>query len=198
MVNTNEISWKNLFIFRRYFRKTFIQQLPNQTIRPSFRLSRPKLNSNNVPFQFIALAPFKTQHLRSLSLPCHCCKRPLHNFIARVSLVPEAGPTLIRLVLRVPLINSRKLFTMPLRLHHHHLSWLIQQVHSNNRRYGHEFLTQAKNINLWQYRTVASLTFWLVFAPTHLIDWFWSSLQKELSLTAFWFYACLAFAAALL
>lgn len=143
--NTNEISWKN-FSYSRCLRNLSLQQLPNKTMHPLFQDSRLKHNSNNVPFQFIALAPFKPKHhSQSPSLPCHCCKRTHHNFIVPLTAVLEAGLMLIRHVRPAPAINSRKLFTIPLRLQHHHLNWLIQQVHSDNRRYGQEFLSQKKN-----------------------------------------------------
>lgn len=156
LINDNENSLKKKhLIFRRSLRAS-THQLPNRTIRQA---SRPNLNS--VPFQFMALAPFKIRRFRSPSPLCRCYKRRRRNFIAQCSLVPEAGLMLIRLAHPVPLINSRKLFTIPLRLHHHHLNWLIQQVHSNNRRYGHEFLCQKSKKK--SFDNIGLLRVWPLF-----------------------------------
>lgn len=135
-------------------------QLRNQTIR---QVSRPNLSSNSAPFQFTALALSKIRRLRSPSLLCRCCKRHRRNFIAQCIPVPEAGLTLIRLARPVPVINSRKLFTIPLRLQHHHLNWLIQQVHSNNRRYGHEFLCQKTSKKTKSFDNIGLLRVWRAF-----------------------------------
>lgn len=142
------------FSHSRCLKKLSIQQLPNQTMRHlSFKNSRPKHNSN-VPFQFIALVPFNIKHRpRNLCLPCHCCK-PHHNFIPLYTPVPEAGLMLIRRVHLVLLINSRKLFTIPLRL-----KWLIQQVRMDNRRYDRENLTKQKKNNLF---SISDGPWWLL------------------------------------
>lgn len=109
-----------------------------------FRTNHLKHSNSNDLFQFMALAPFRAKRLQSHSLPCRCYKRLHHNFIAHRSLVPEAGLMLnIHHARPAPFINSRKTFTIPPRLHHH-LNWVIQQVHSDNRRYGHEFLSHRK------------------------------------------------------
>lgn len=140
------------FSYSRCLKKMPIQQLLIQTMRLSFQDSRLKYN-NNVPFRFIALALFKAKRRpQSPFLPCHCCKRTHHNFIALFTAVLEAGLMLIRHVHPAPVINSRKLFTIPLQLHHHHLNWLIQPVRLDNRRYGQEFLSQKKTQS-FQYRT---------------------------------------------
>lgn len=128
-----------------------IRRLPRRTIHLSFRTRHPRPISN-VPLLFIALAPFKIKRPRSPSLLCRCFKRLRHNFIAHRFPVPEAGLMSSHPARPAPLFISRKLFTLPLRLHHHS-NCLIQQVHWDNRRYGHEFLTQTKT-NLFWYRTV--------------------------------------------
>lgn len=122
VVKTNKISLKTKknFSFSRWLSQTSIQQLPNQTMLPLFRISRPKLNNSNVLFQFIALALFKLKRLQSLSLPCRCYKRHHHNFIVQHSLVPEAGLMLnIHHDHPAPFISSQITFAITLRLHHH-------------------------------------------------------------------------------
>lgn len=168
------------FSYSRCLRNLSIQQHPNKTMHPLFQDSRLKLNSNNVPFQFIALVPFKTKHhSQSPFLPCRCCKRPHHNFIVPLMAVPEAGLMLIRHVRPAPAINSQTLFTIRLRLQHHHLNWLIQQVHSNNRRYGQKFLSQQKKkeektnkINLFQLSNDPSFGFYGYFGLFSKFNWF--------------------------
>lgn len=154
--NANEILLSNNKTSRS-LSLTFNRLFLRQTIRLSFRNKRPKLNNSNVPFRFTALARFKARLLHSrLFLLCLCCKQVRHKFKTHHMVVPEAGRMFLlpRLAHLVPLINSQKLFTITLRLQHHH--WAIQQVHSDNRRYGHEFLPPQwkKKGKTFQRRTV--------------------------------------------